>query len=174
MLSYPKSSSILQVHLPQPGPTIAPSYLYPESNPPLCIAHRWGGRPTFPLFLPAVSWCTHLWGAAPRLPLTPLPGSTNTLRLLHVSPSALWSVATPGGGNPPINWASTSSPPISCCLTRALTVPPPYTPLPGPAPLFLSFPSPLIPFPTAYEIYAGFGRPNPNCYYCRQSSALGM
>ena len=45
--SYTTSSSTPQVHLPCPGPTIAPSDSSLASNPPLCRYHRWGGMPTF-------------------------------------------------------------------------------------------------------------------------------
>ena len=97
MLSYPKYFSTPQVHLPRPCPTIAPSGLSPVSAPSPCIAHVWGIRTPSLLWLPAISWCTPIWGVSPRLPLAPLPGVTPTLCLLHVSPSSPRSISPPGG-----------------------------------------------------------------------------
>ena len=173
MLSYTTSSSTPQVYLLRPVPTIAPSDSSLESAPPPCIAHRWGGRPPFPIWLHAVSWFTPLWVEAPRTPLHPLLGGTPTLCLPNVSPSTPWFAVLPGGETPPGPLVSPLSPPIYCYCTRAPTTPPPYTSLPGPAPLLLSFPSPLMPFPTASERSAGFGIPPPNCCYCRWLSVLG-
>ena len=70
-----------QTRLPRPGPTITPSNSSPSFAHPLCIAHRWGGRPPFPLRLPVVSWCTPLWDGALRLPFPTLPMGNLTLRL---------------------------------------------------------------------------------------------
>ena len=173
-LSYTTSSSTTQVHLPRPGPTIAPSKSSPASAPPPCRAHIWGRSPSFPLWSPSVSWCTPLWGGDPRLPLPPIPRGTTTLCLPGVFPSALWSVAPPIGGTHPVPWAYTPSPPRACFRTRAPTMPPPYTSIPGPGPLLPPFPAPLLPFPTASNLSAGFGRPLPNHCYCRQSSIIVM
>ena len=53
MLSYPKYLSTSQVHLLLPGTTIIPSKSSLASAPPLFIAHIWGGRQSFTLWLPA-------------------------------------------------------------------------------------------------------------------------
>ena len=173
-LNYTTSSSNPQFCLPRPGTTIAPTGSFLASSPPLCTYHIWGSRPLFTLWLPSDSWYTPRWGGTPHIPLPPLPRGTTTLQLPRISPSSQWSVAPPGGGTPPEPLASSPSPPSYCCRTIAPTVPPPYTLLPGPAPLLLSFPEPLLPFPTASELSASFGRPPPNCCYCRQFSVLSM
>ena len=111
------------------------------STPPV---HLWGGRPSFPLFLPAASWCTPQWGGSPRLPLPPLTRGTRTICLPRASPSSWWSVAPLGGGTPPGPCASPLSPPSSCYRTRPLTAPPPYTSLSGPVPLLPYFPAILL------------------------------
>ena len=104
MLTYSEYPSTPQVHLPNPGPTISPSWLSPASALPQRIVHIWGGRPNFPLWLPSVSWCTLIWGEFPRLPLPPPSGGIPTPRLPHVFPSSLWSAFPPGDGTPPILW----------------------------------------------------------------------
>ena len=115
-LSYTKSLSNPKVHLSRPGITIAPTISYPASNPPLWTAHRWGGRPPFPICSPVASWCTPRWGVSPRIPLPPLQrgGGTPTLGLPCFLPLSPWSVAPPGGGTPSVPWASTPSQPSSC------------------------------------------------------------
>ena len=158
----------------RPGPTIAPSHSSLAYSPPTCRAHRWGGRPPFLLWSPAVSWCTPLWGGSPRPPLPPLTRGTTTLRLPRILLSAPWSVALNGGGTSPGPWVSSLSPPSSFCHTITPTVPPPYTSLPGTELLFPYFPAPLLSSPTASNISAGFDRPPPNWCYCRWSSVLGI
>ena len=73
ILSYTTSLSTPQFILPRPGPTIALYDSSLASDLPPFIAHIWVGRPPFPLWLPAVSWCTFLCSVAPRLSLPPLP-----------------------------------------------------------------------------------------------------
>ena len=126
-LNCTTSLSTPQVHLPRLGPTIAPTISCPASAPPPCTAHRWGGRPTFPIWSPAASWCTPRWGVALWLPLTPLPMGTNTLCLPRIYPSSPWSAAPPGVGTPPGHWEYPPLPPVSRWRTRAPTAPPPYT-----------------------------------------------
>ena len=172
-LSYTTYLSTPQVRLPRPGPTISTSDLSPSSALPTFRAHRWVGRPLFPLWFPAASWCIPLWGGSLRLPVPPLPIGATTLRLPQVSLSAPWSDVPPGGGTPPVPWASTLSPTSSFYRTRSPTAPLPYTYLPGPAPLCLSFPEPYLPFPTASDIFSDFGIPLSNHCYCRQFSGLG-
>ena len=141
-LSCTTSSSIPQVNLTCTGTTITPSDSSPASDLPPCRAHRWGGRPPFPLCPPAVSWCIPLWGGVLRLPVPPLLRVNTTLLLPRISMSAPWYVALPGGGTPPGPWASPPSPPSYHCHTRAPTAPQPYTFLPGPAPLLPFFQHP--------------------------------
>ena len=54
-LNYTSSPSTPQVHLPRLVPTIVPSRSSMASVPPLCTAHIWGDRPSFPIWLPASS-----------------------------------------------------------------------------------------------------------------------
>ena len=171
-LSYTTDSSTPQVNLPRLGPTIAPTGLSTASATPPCTAHIWDTRPPFPIWSPAASWCTTRWGGYQRLPLPPPLLFTTTIHLTRAFQPSPWSVAPPGGGNPPGPWASTLSPPSYRCRTRAPTAPPPYTSTPGPILLLLSFPSPPLPFPTASEFSAVFGRQYPNRCYCRQLSVL--
>ena len=114
------------------------------------------------------------WGGALRFPLPSLLRDTPTLRLPRVSTSSLWSIAPPGGGTPPGPWASPRWPLSSCCRTRASNSPLTYKYLPGPALLLLSFTELSIPPPTASDLSTNFGRPPPNCCYCRRSSTLVM
>ena len=142
MLSYAVYPSTTQVHLPRPGPTISPSGSSPESAPPWLRVHRWGGRPTFPLWLPVVSWCTILWGELPRLTLPPTPGGIPNPRPPHVSPSSPWSALPPGDGIPPRPLEYPLSPTNFHWLIRAPTVSPTYKSSPGPAPLLPYLPAP--------------------------------
>ena len=126
-LSYTTSSYTPQVHFPHPGPTIAPTVSSLASAPHPCTAHRWGGTPPFPIWLPTASWCTPQWGGDPRIPLPPLLRGNTALRLPLVLLSPLWSVPLPCGRTPPGPWSSPSSPPRSFCCTRAPTMPSPNT-----------------------------------------------
>ena len=84
MFKYTDSPSTLQVHLPCPGTTISSSGSYLDSAPPRCRVHKWGGMSPFPLWLPAASECTTLWGVFPRFPVPPLPGDITTPGPPHV------------------------------------------------------------------------------------------
>ena len=164
MLSHPKYFSTPEVHLPILGTTIAPSDLSLASSLPPCIFSIWGGRPFFPLWLPAISWSTSLCGGYPRLPLPTLPGYTSNIRLPHVSPSSLLTIDLHSGGTHPGPWASPLSPPISLCITIAPTATAFYI-APCARTFALVFLSPLLPFPTTSEISVGYGAMPPNCWF---------
>ena len=173
-LSYTTSLYTLQVHLPRPGPIIAPTGLFLASALPPCTAHKWKGRPPFKLWLPSASWCTPRWGGALRLTLFLLHRGTTTLHIPSVSPSYPLSITPPGGGTPPGLWPSPLSPPSSLCHKGSPTEPQNYISIPGSMILLPFFTSSSIPLHTASNISADSGIPPPNRCYCRQSSILGM
>ena len=90
------------------------------------------------------------------------------------SPSFLWSVTPPDGGMLSEPWEYPQSTPRSRCHTIAPTEPPPWTFIPGSAPLLLSLLSTSLPWQIASELCAGLGRPPPNHCYCRWSYTPGM
>ena len=77
-------------------------------------------------------------------------------------------------GTPAGPWASPRSPTSYCCHIIALAVSPPFTLLPVPVPLLLSFPLPSLSCPTASELCTGLGITQSNICWCRWFSVPGI
>ena len=170
MLNCTDSLSTNQVHLPHPGANISSSGSSLYSAPPRHRVHKWGGMPAFPLWLPAASECTLLWGAAPRLPVPPPLGDITTTVPPHVSPSSPWSAWTLSGGTPPGPSSFSLSPPNYHCHTVSTTDTPPYASSHGPAPLLPSLPTPSQSSPTASALSSVSDTPTENRCCCSRLS----
>ena len=78
VLNYTDFPSTPQISLQRPDPTISSPVSTPASAPPRYRVHKWGGMAPVPLWLPAFSKCTPVWGIIPRLLLPPPSGDIPT------------------------------------------------------------------------------------------------